>query len=580
MIDSMCFFLCMEKHKKYDKIMIKSYFLLSHRDRRYDHLREDHRMKRNKLKKHHVWYVGGFLICNLIACVLIGQIEYRNIQKHLQEHGVQSQKEVQSVMDDYMHSFRLFANMLTREIEVEPEPAAIWKYLKNIDQQLLDIEGTTYDGLYMYYQGAYLYSWDTPYEQYEKNGYDATTRPWYLDAVKGKGEIVFTPPYMSYANHYILSTISQLQPDQETVFAYDIKMENIQTLVSTLESYDKEQLIIFDKNGTIIGSSNETYLGGNLNQSTEENLQLLEQAKQKLEQADDAMSKEDRSKIQDEVTYAQSFYDFQLDIAQDFNDLVKHPQTIQLVSHEHQHYFGLIQQGKQFDYLILVPVISMLSSTIQTWMIPLLIVEIILIYVLSQISKEIKNRELKNAYIELGQTQKRLEIALQAAQKAAAIDELTGMMNMKSFRSTVKEHILNLEENESGILIMIDGDRFKTVNDQYGHMVGDEVIKLTAQMIVGRIRIVDYASRLHGDEFAIFIANTEDYTVAQKIMQDINESLAKEAQKRNMPTITLSSGAVIAHRYDHYMDLAKTADTALYKAKETHNGAFCSADNL
>ena len=45
---------------------------------------------------------------------------------------------------------------------------------------------------------------------------------------------------------------------------------------------------------------------------------------------------------------------------------------------------------------------------------------------LSQISRELKNRELKGAYVELGQTQKRLEIALQAAQKAAAIDELTG----------------------------------------------------------------------------------------------------------------------------------------------------------
>lgn len=537
-------------------------------------------MKQRKLKKHHIWYIGGFLLCNLIACFLIGQIEYRKIQENLKEHGVQSQTEVQAVMDDYKHSFQLFANMLTREIEVEPDPSAIWKYLKTLDAPLLDIEGTTYDGLYMYYQGAYLYSWDTPYEQYEKSGYDATTRPWYLDAVKGNGEIVFTPPYMSYANHYILSTISQLQPDQKTVFAYDIKMENIQTLVASLQSYDNEQLIIFDKNGTIIGSSKETYLGGNLNHTLEENLQLLNQAKERLEQADPALSEEDRLKLQDEVTYAKAFYDFQQEIHQKFIKLMENPHKMQLVSYQDHHYVGMIQHGKQFDYLMLVPISSMLMATIQTWLVPLLIVEIILIYVLSQISREMKNKELKSAYIELGQTQKRLEIALQAAQKAAAIDELTGMMNMKSFRSTVKDHISNLGEDESGILIMIDGDRFKTVNDQYGHMAGDEVIKLTAQMIVGRIRTVDYASRLHGDEFAIFIANTKDYSVAEKIMQDINESLAKETKKRNMPTITLSSGAVIAHRYDHYMDLAKTADTALYKAKETHNGAFCSADNL
>ena len=251
---------------------------------------------------------------------------------------------------------------------------------------------------------------------------------------------------------------------------------------------------------------------------------------------------------------------------------------IQLVDVQNQKYFGLIQQGKEFNYLILIPVFSMLSATLQTWLIPLLILEIILIYVLSQISRELKNRELKGAYVELGQTQKRLEIALQAAQKAAAIDELTGMMNMKSFRSTVKHHIQGMEEDENGILIMIDGDHFKAVNDQYGHSAGDEVIRLTAQMIVGRIRTVDYASRLHGDEFAIFVSNTRDYNVAKKIMEDINLSLAKEAQKRNMPAITLSSGAIIACRNDNYMELIKAADEALYKAKVTHNGAFHQAE--
>ena len=75
---------------------------------------------------------------------------------------------------------------------------------------------------------------------------------------------------MSYANHYILSTISQLQPDGETVFAYDIKMGDIQELVSNLQDFPKEQMMIFDKNGTIIGSSNELYLGGNLYQNLDE----------------------------------------------------------------------------------------------------------------------------------------------------------------------------------------------------------------------------------------------------------------------------------------------------------------------
>lgn len=534
-------------------------------------------MKRSLFKKHQLWYVAGFLIINLAACIIIGNHAYRQIQADMNAHALQSQEEVQSVMDDYRHSFQLFTTMLEREVEAEPKPAVIWKYLKKLDKQLQAIEGDTFDGLYMYYRNSYLYSWDTPYEQYEKSGYDATTRPWYRNAVDAKGEIVFTPPYMSFANHYILSTISQLQPDQKTVFAYDIKMGNIQKLVASLQAYDKEQLIIFDKKGTIIGSSEEDYLGGNLMQSTEENREQLTEANNKLKQADSSISKEDRKKLEDEASYAQAFYDFQNSFSTDFNSLLK-DDGMQLVDYQNQKYFGLIQQGNEFDYLILVPVYSMLSATLQIWLIPLLILEIILIYVLSQISRELKNRELKGAYVELGQTQKRLEIALQAAQKAAAIDELTGMMNMKSFRSTVKHHIQGMEEDENGILIMIDGDHFKSVNDQYGHSAGDEVIRLTAQMIVGRIRTVDYASRLHGDEFAIFVSNTRDYRVAEKIMEDINLSLVKEAQKRNMPAITLYSGAIIACPNDNYMELIKAADEALYRAKETHNGAFRQAE--
>ena len=206
------------------------------------------------------------------------------------------------------------------------------------------------------------------------------------------------------------------------------------------------------------------------------------------------------------------------------------------------------------------------------WLIPILVTELLLIYVLSRVSVDQKNRELKEAYVELGQTQRRLEIALSAAQKAAAVDDLTGMMNLKSFRKEMNEILQTTEQ--SGILIMIDGDHFKRINDTYGHSVGDEVIKLTAQMIIGRIRTIDLASRLHGDEFAIFVTHTSDYSVAEKIMKDINETLAAEAKRRNMPSITLSAGAAIVNPGDKYSVVAKAADAALYVAKESHNGGF------
>ena len=110
------------------------------------------------------------------------------------------------------------------------------------------------------------------------------------------------------------------------------------------------------------------------------------------------------------------------------------------------------------------------------WLVSLLLTELLLIYVMGRVSKGIKNRELRDAYVELGQTQRRLEIALSAAQKAAAVDDLTGMMNFKSFRKEISMALEDMEEDESGILVMIDGDHFKSINDNYGHSVGDEAL--------------------------------------------------------------------------------------------------------
>lgn len=475
-------------------------------------MKEIEKNQRNKA----VIFAAAFLLINMLAIFAISKRETSAIQNILGEQANEVQEQFDRVMDNYTGSFQLFVHMMSQQIENTPAPADIGTYLKGINTSLLEIEGETFDGLYMYYKGEYLYSWDTPYEEYEESGYDATKRPWYINAIKGNGGIVFTPPYKSYANPYILTTISQLQPDGETVFAYDIKMEDIQTLASSLNHYENGQIMIFDKNKTIIGSTDSRYLGENFYSS-------LEDAKM-----------------------------------------------------DGTHYCSYLLEGDEFNFMIFVPRASMLKATLDIWLIPLLVLELLLIYILGSISRGLRNRELRKAYVELGQTQKRLEIALSTAQRAAAIDELTGLMNYRSFQKELTETLMSMKSEESGILIMIDGDHFKQVNDNYGHNMGDEVIKLSAQMLIGRIRTVDLASRLHGDEFALFISDTDDFSVAERIMNDINVSIAKESKKRNMPPITLSSGAVIARHGDSYTVLTKSADEALYRAKETHNGAFAS----
>lgn len=519
------------------------------------------------------------LMVNLLAISAVGVREVFAVRRDLTAHGEQAVEKVQDVMEDYLHSFRLFVHEMSGQIEAHPDPDYIWDYLKRIDPEFSAIEGKTFDGLYMYYQGRYLYSWDTPYSQYEDTGYVATERPWYKDAVAGGGGIVFTPPYMSYANHYILSTVSQLQPDGETVFAYDIKMGDIQDTVASLNGYDGELMLVFDENGTVIGSGEPDYLGGNLYASTEETEVSLKEAQAALS-AEATGEVEAREKLEEQVKSAEAFHQFRGSFGRGMEELLSRDGSVMTVKLGSRTYLGYLRQGGLLGTLTLVPVLSMLGATVQVWLLPLLVFELLLIYAVGRIVKEQKNRELRAAYVELGQVQERLRIALSAAQKAAAIDDLTGMMNFKSFCNSVTERLDLMGPDERGILIMLDGDHFKAINDNYGHTVGDEVIKLCAQMIVGRIRTVDLASRLHGDEFSIFVVNTEDYGVARRIVEDINATLKTEAARRNIPTITLSAGAVNARAGDSYNGLAKAADAALYRAKETHSGGFkCALDS-
>lgn len=238
-------------------------------------------------------------------------------------------------------------------------------------------------------------------------------------------EVVFTPPYMSYANHYILSTIAQLQPDGETVFAYDIKMGNIQKLVSTLQAYDGEELMIFDREGTIIGSTDAMLL-------RRKPICHIKRDRNDPERGRDGLSRgwghlKDRAgEAKGDRRFCRCLSQFSAKEREGpFPSAAKRQKATSLKIDGKGHY-GYLLEGEQYSFLVLVPKGSMLAATVLSWLVPLLLLEILLIYIFGRVSKAQKNRELRQAYVELGQTQRRLEIALSAAQKAAAIDDLTG----------------------------------------------------------------------------------------------------------------------------------------------------------
>lgn len=169
-----------------------------------------------------------------------------------------------------------------------------------------------------------------------------------------------------------------------------------------------------------------------------------------------------------------------------------------------------------------------------------------------------------SVYIENQETQKLIR-------HQAEHDALTELLNRGSY-----EKVLSIYEKGEVpfALILVDVDIFKSVNDTYGHAVGDEILKKVSRLLKNAFRSIDYVCRIGGDEFAVVMVDVNSnlqYTVEDKITS-INKELAKAEE--NLPAISLSVGVAFSDRENPGESIFKDADKALYYIKE-HGKSGC-----
>lgn len=159
--------------------------------------------------------------------------------------------------------------------------------------------------------------------------------------------------------------------------------------------------------------------------------------------------------------------------------------------------------------------------------------------------------------------------------KYATLDALTGLNNRRQFEVRLKQEVSNSKRNNLPLCcMMLDVDYFKKVNDTYGHAAGDCVLKAVSEIIRNEIREYDIACRYGGEEFFIFLPQTnihEAGLVAQRLRKVIEESKMdiREAKLENHQylKVTVSIGVC---KYENTMSanaFAHKADKALYEAK-------------
>ncbi len=164
-------------------------------------------------------------------------------------------------------------------------------------------------------------------------------------------------------------------------------------------------------------------------------------------------------------------------------------------------------------------------------------------------------------------------------------DPLTELFNYRHFSHTLDQEIERSQRTlQPTSLIMLDVDHFKSVNDQWGHEVGNQALKLIAQCICKTIRRIDVACRYGGEEFAVILPSSDIHTsilVAERIRQTIENTPLIINSDNTETTIQLTiSGGLSMYNGSKSLTpnaLVEAADEQLYQAKQTGRNKVCFA---
>jgi diguanylate cyclase (GGDEF)-like protein len=172
----------------------------------------------------------------------------------------------------------------------------------------------------------------------------------------------------------------------------------------------------------------------------------------------------------------------------------------------------------------------------------------------------------------LDQSQRLIEEKNKKLTILAQRDSLTGIYNRRSFENDLKNMIVD----ESVVLMILDIDYFKKINDTHGHQTGDRILKELADLVNNSLRDTDHFYRIGGEEFAILTIQTsieEIKTMIQRLMYTINEHdfIIDEH-------VHVSIGIAFKKDSDDFTSLFKRADSALYIAKEAGRNQYVIND--
>jgi diguanylate cyclase len=195
-------------------------------------------------------------------------------------------------------------------------------------------------------------------------------------------------------------------------------------------------------------------------------------------------------------------------------------------------------------------------------------------------SNQSLEKRLNASREEINQLQENLALV----RSESLTDPLSGLANRKQFDTTLLRAMNDAaERSEPLTLLMIDIDHFKVFNDTWGHLTGDQVLRLVAMSLKANVKGQDLATRYGGEEFAVILPNTvlrSGLTVSDHIRRAVmSKELLKRSTGQNLGRVTVSVGVATVRKGDTAQSLIARADACLYAAKRNgRNRVICETD--
>jgi diguanylate cyclase len=177
-----------------------------------------------------------------------------------------------------------------------------------------------------------------------------------------------------------------------------------------------------------------------------------------------------------------------------------------------------------------------------------------------------------------------LQVNLEAVRHESLTDPLTSLANRKYFDQALEKFVAqSVATNEPLALLMTDIDHFKAFNDTFGHLTGDQVLRLVALSVKQNVKGQDIAARYGGEEFAVVLPDTT-LRAARVVADHIRRAvMTKELMKRStgehLGRVTVSIGVAVLQKGETGQSLLERADACLYAAKRCgRNRVMCETD--